>query len=123
MKISFDFDSTLSRKDVQEYCKCLIQDGHDIWITTSRVKEFNGAIHDHTDLILVAQTLDIPENKIHFTNAEFKASYLQLNNFDIHIDDDRFELERIAKTDVLDVDVCKDDWKSVICKHIYYNRN
>jgi restriction endonuclease Mrr len=35
-KISFDFDSTLDREDVQEFAKELVEKGHDVWITTSR---------------------------------------------------------------------------------------
>ena len=36
MKVGFDFDSTLSRKDVQEFAKELVNDGHEVWIVTSR---------------------------------------------------------------------------------------
>lgn len=36
MKISFDFDATLSRQVVQDIAKSLIQKGHDVYITTSR---------------------------------------------------------------------------------------
>ena len=36
MKVSFDFDSTLSRKDVQKFAKELIDKGIDVHIVTSR---------------------------------------------------------------------------------------
>ena len=36
MKISMDFDSTLSRKDVQSFVINLITKGHEVWIVTSR---------------------------------------------------------------------------------------
>ena len=36
MKVSFDFDGTLSRKDVQEYAKSLVNSGLEVWIVTSR---------------------------------------------------------------------------------------
>ena len=33
-KVSFDFDSTLDRKDVQRFAKQLIDDGYEVWIKT-----------------------------------------------------------------------------------------
>ena len=33
--VSFDFDSTLSRKDVQEYAKELLERGIDVWVVTT----------------------------------------------------------------------------------------
>ena len=36
MKVSFDFDGTLSRKDVQNFAKSLVNTGYDVWIVTSR---------------------------------------------------------------------------------------
>ena len=36
MKVSFDFDSTLSRKDVQSFAKELVDRGLEVWIVTSR---------------------------------------------------------------------------------------
>jgi hypothetical protein len=36
MKVSFDFDSTLSRRDVQEFAKQLVISGLEVWIVTSR---------------------------------------------------------------------------------------
>jgi hypothetical protein len=35
-KVSFDFDSTLSRDDVQEFTSELINLGFDVWVVTSR---------------------------------------------------------------------------------------
>lgn len=40
MKISFDFNGTLSRKSVQKYAKQLIDKGIDCIITTFRQKEY-----------------------------------------------------------------------------------
>jgi acid phosphatase class B len=110
MKISFDFDQTLSNKNVQEFCSKLIQKGFDIWIVTSRIKEFNGAMHYHDDLLSVAKNLGIPEEKIHFTNAEYKTHFLHENNFKIHIDDDYHELKKIKDTSVIGIDVTRQSW-------------
>lgn len=35
-KVSFDFDSTLSRKDVQNFAKEIIANGAEVWIVTTR---------------------------------------------------------------------------------------
>ena len=39
MKVSFDFDHTLSRKDVQTFAKELVNEGHEVWIVTSRFSD------------------------------------------------------------------------------------
>ena len=36
-KVSFDYDSTLDRKDVQRFAKKLIDAGYEVWIVTSRL--------------------------------------------------------------------------------------
>lgn len=114
MKISFDFDGTLSQIGVQKFCFDLIQRGYDIWITTSRILYLNGSIPVHDDLMLVANSLGIPEERIHFTNAEFKSEYLENNNFNIHIDDDPFELIKIEKTRVIGIYVMDKQWKEKV---------
>jgi hypothetical protein len=38
-KVSFDFDSTLSRDDVQEFASDLIDLGFDVWVVTSRFND------------------------------------------------------------------------------------
>ena len=114
MKVSFDFDGALSKKNVQEYCSKLIRNGHEVWIVTSRTKEFNGAIHYHDDLMLVAKELGISEDRIHFTNAEDKAPFLFLNKFDIHLDDDLHELIQIFETSVTGMNVRNNLWRTYI---------
>jgi len=41
-KVSFDFDSTLSRKDVQDFAKKLVSEGYEVWIVTSRFDDETG---------------------------------------------------------------------------------
>lgn len=41
--VTFDFDSTLSRQDVQDYATSLIKKGFDVWVLTSRYDE----LHKH----------------------------------------------------------------------------
>lgn len=97
MKVSFDFDSTLSRIDVQEFAKTLIDDGLDVWICTSRLcpeKAPNNEWND--DLFKVANELGIPKSKVIFTNYEDKAEHLT-DDFIWHLDDDWIELNEINR--------------------------
>lgn len=97
MKVSFDFDNTLSRADVQEFAKILIEDGLDVWICTSRLcpeKAPNNEWND--DLFKVANELGIPNSKVIFTNYEDKAKYLT-DDFILHLDDDWNELNEINR--------------------------
>ena len=41
--VTFDFDGTLSRKDVQEYAIELMKKGIDVWVLTTRYDE----LHKH----------------------------------------------------------------------------
>lgn len=100
--VTFDFDGTLSRADVQEYALELISKGVDVWVVTSRYDE----LHKHryqinptnNDLWEVVDRLNIPRWKVRFTCMEFKADYLFHTNAIFHLDDNKdefFEMKRI----------------------------
>lgn len=101
MIVTFDFDSTLSRKDVQEYCKELIDKGIDVWVVTSRYDELHKHKYPHNptndDLYKVTDELGIPRWKIRFTCMRDKAEYLYGTNVLWHLDDDWVELNLINK--------------------------
>lgn len=106
IKLSFDFDNTLSKKHVQDYVKSLINQGFDIWIVTSRYKNCNDylGLHQdtenncHQDLYGIVNTLGIPENRIIFTNMKSKwKTLLKMTNVLFHLDDDWKELNEINK--------------------------
>ena len=73
MKISFDFDGTLSRKSVQKYAKQLIDREFNCIITTYRLKEYTPP-DSNNDLIEVAEKLGISE--IRFTEGKDKSGFL-----------------------------------------------
>ena len=73
MKISFDFDGTLSRKSVQKYAKELIDRGFDCIVTTFRQKEHIPP-DSNDDLFAVAEKLGI--NEVRFTEGKDKSSFL-----------------------------------------------
>jgi hypothetical protein len=95
MKVSFDFDGTLERKDVQEYAKELIDKGFDVYVCTYRTREYNDALYKivdkstpaNYDLFQVTDSLGIPRQNIIFTEMDFKSNFLT-NDFIWHLDDD-----------------------------------
>lgn len=107
-QVSFDFDSTLSRVDVQDYARSLINKGYEVWILTSRFEKCTDYLwykeslgeHCHQDLYTVANELSIPEERIIFTNMADKA-YIILERGDFnpiwHLDDDYIELNQIFR--------------------------
>lgn len=94
IKISFDFDGTLSKGEVQKFCKKLMRKGYEIWITTSRSHRYDDR---DNDLFQVADKLRIQRDRITFTgNYRSKAEWLLSKDFICHIDDDSYELDAIS---------------------------
>jgi hypothetical protein len=136
MKVSFDFDSTLSRKDVQLFAKELVSEGHEVWIVTSR---FSDEAADDKDrkwhwikgqnqrLFGVAEDCGIKVENIHFTNMESKSLFLEGKGFIFHLDDDDIELMDILESNLhienkcFPVNVEHFEWKET-CRNIL-NKN
>lgn len=99
MKLSFDFDDTLSNVNVQRYVDGLIRGGkYEVHIVTSRVADKRAPSSTwNLDLHYVANELGIPKERIHFT--EYKPKYKFFNEleepFIFHLDDDTEEIEGI----------------------------
>jgi hypothetical protein len=105
MKVSFDFDGTLSRKDVQKFASKLVKSGFEVWIVTSRcatesalakgwwwVEKQNQQLYD------VAEECGISRERIQFTEHVDKIEFLEGKNFVFHLDDDMDELIEIKKS-------------------------
>ena len=90
MKISFDFDSTLDRPDMQRLCKMFQKIGAEIFITTSRKSFYQNREIDNKEVFELAEKLNISKKNIKFTEGEDK--FLFVENFDIHFDDDGEEI-------------------------------
>jgi hypothetical protein len=112
-KVSFDFDSTLSRDDVQEFASDLIDLGFDVWVVTSRfndktadeknwwwVKKNNKELYD------ICEKINIPKENIVFTEMVDKIEFLKDKGFLFHLDDDELEIEFIEESG----DSCKGIW-------------
>jgi translation elongation factor EF-1alpha len=129
-KISLDFDYTLSRKDVQEFAKKLVNLDFDVWIVTSRfsneealLRGFYGADKKNKEIYDIAELCGIKKENIVFTNKIDKINYLKDKNFTIHLDDDIDELMAILESG----DLCKPinvnyfDWENA-CMEILENK-
>ena len=116
MKVSFDFDGTLSRPDVQEYAKELIESGIEVIVTTARFDDENAYKYSSNpgdrDLYEVPDELGIKRENIYFTNMEDKIDHLHKDTL-WHLDDDDYELEEIKKSKLITqgVDVNRSDWR------------
>lgn len=112
-KVSFDFDSTLSRYDVQKFTSELINLGFDVWVVTSRFSNEVGKknnwpwiIKNNQELYDVCKDLGIPSENIVFTNMIDKIDFLKDKGFLFHLDDDELELEFIEESK----DLCQGVW-------------
>lgn len=109
MKISFDFDNTLSKLKCQNIAYKLKQAGHEICITTTRQSSSKyGVKFDNSDLFDVAKELDITD--ITFTEAQNKIEFLKNNNVEMHIDDDRFEIDLLKDSGIIGILVNDSFW-------------
>jgi hypothetical protein len=130
MKVSFDFDHTLSRKDVQVFAKQLVDDGHEVWIVTSRFsdeaakeKKWHWIEGQNQKLFDVAEDCGIKKENIQFTCMESKSVFLKDKGFVFHLDDDDIELMDIfeSKDSCRAIHVDHFEWKET-CQNIL-NKN
>lgn len=112
VKVSFDFDETLSRKDVQEYAAELLEQGIEVWVVTTRWDENHKHKYDFNptldDLWEVVDRLGIPRHHVRFTCMEWKHTYLNGTNFIWHLDDNPGEFSA-AKTNGCNVPMIQVD--------------
>ena len=104
--VTFDFDGTLSRSDVQEYFKELIERGIDCWIVTSRYDDLHKHLYPfnptNEDLWRIIDELNFPRHKVVFCNMAEKLNYLTGTNVLWHLDDDYISVKEISDySDVL----------------------
>ena len=122
MKVSFDFDGTLSRKDVQNFAKSLVNSGYDVWIVTSRIatepalkKGWHWIERQNQELYDVAESVGINRENIVFTEFVDKIEFLKDKGFIFHIDDDVDELMAILNS--------KDSCRTVNVDHFEWKEN
>lgn len=123
--VSFDFDGTLSRSDVQEYFKELMSRGVDCWVVTSRYDDLHKHLYPNNptneDLWKVIDELGLPRHKVMFRNMESKCDFLLCTNIVWHLDDDEYTLDDLNNyTKVIGVDVKDNIWKN-LCNNLLEN--
>lgn len=110
MKLSFDFDHTLSQPAVQRFARQLVDEGWELWIVTmrfasqthlARYQQEQGdtgeAWTGNEDLFQVAKALGIPKRRVIFTNWQWKSRFLARQGFILHVDDCKYLLGEIRK--------------------------
>jgi hypothetical protein len=100
-RVSFDFDSTLDMRVVQDYAFELIERGYEIWICTARFDNAEafkrwGNKDWNADLFAVAKSLKIPDERIIFCNMALKSDVIDEDNeFLWHLDDCTVEVNNL----------------------------
>lgn len=89
MKISFDFDNTLTKKHIQAIATGCLLAGYDVWVTTSRRQS------DSREVYEICRNIGIPIKNCQFTHFEDKVKFL--SDFDVHFDDDEYEIDLINR--------------------------
>ena len=95
MRVSFDFDKTLDRKNIQAIATEYINSGSEVWIITRR------GLTEHQEVEAVANQLGIPLDHIIYTSGEWKWRTIQDMCIDLHFDDkviEIFLIEKMTKT-------------------------
>ncbi|WNH10063.1 hypothetical protein [Thalassobellus suaedae] len=91
LRISFDFDSTLSTQPMQELCKKFLLLGAEVYVTTTRQNGVHSnLIFENKDLFEVTDKLGIKRENITFTKYQDKVVFVK--QFDFHFDDDAHEI-------------------------------
>ena len=95
LKISFDFDSTLSETEMQELATKFLKSGAEIFVTTSRTDYQDGLEFSNSDLFEVTDRIGIKRENITFTKYDDKYKFVK--DYDLHFDDDEVEMELINR--------------------------
>ena len=91
MRISYDFDDTLSTSKGQQMALNDIKNGNDVLILTARQES------DNEEVFKVADKLGIAHSKVHFTNGKDKWSFVIRLKIDRHIDNNKEQVDKINK--------------------------
>ena len=104
MKVSFDYDKTISRRDVQDYALYLKSKGIEVSILTSRPEYKIQEVYDLAD--------ELGIENVRYTNYESKSLFL--DGYDLHIDDDDKELKYIEHYSTCEgINVNMSNWREI----------
>jgi hydroxymethylpyrimidine pyrophosphatase-like HAD family hydrolase len=86
VRVSFDYDDTLTEPEILEYAKELIKRGFNVWIVTARPPSAN------KDVYGTAKDLGIRNDHVVFTGLDYKNDFIDEIKPIFHIDDDHIEI-------------------------------
>lgn len=111
-RVSFDFDHTLDKLDVQHLAYNLIQLGIEVWVCTARHSNENKLVDSwgNEDLFLVTDRLGIPRDRIIFCNYEDKRPFIEAERFEWHLDDDFMVINSLRDSFVPGIHVLQKGW-------------
>jgi hypothetical protein len=90
MKVSFDYDGTLTDYDTMNLAKKFVDEGNEVWITTARPESKEGFANWNNGLMFIAKKLGIPPERVVFSEPLEKWEHLR--GFDIHFDNEPMEV-------------------------------
>lgn len=103
LKVSFDYDSCLSKPYVQLLAERHLYFKDDVYIVTSRkskiidIKGRNIGNILNEDIYEIADELGIKKENIYFTESQNKIKKLLELGIQLHYDDDQIEINEILK--------------------------
>jgi len=103
MKISFDFDGCIGDLGaVQDYCRLLLAEGRfEVYIITRRYRAehpMSSALNEAAPVRALAEALGVDQDRVVFTDREYKVDTLNQLGIDVHLDDDVVEGMYIRQT-------------------------
>lgn len=99
MRITIDYDDTLTRPNIQELAKKLVN-RHEVYILTSRwdslYRKADKRLHSNDDIYETAEKVGIKPQNVVFTNQASKLEHIHRGRVGLHIDDNEAELKNIS---------------------------
>lgn len=100
-KVSFDFDDTLDKENVQQIAKRYLTEGKEVYIITRRQENDSKEVYD------IAEKIGIKKDNVYFTNGKMKWETIKRLDIGLHYDNNPDEIRLInentdAKTRIVD---------------------
>lgn len=91
MRVSFDYDETLTTSKGQQMALNEIKKGNEILILTARQER------DSAPVYAMAEKLGIKKSNVHFTNGQDKWKFVLRLHIDKHVDNSQEQIDKINK--------------------------
>lgn len=91
MRVSFDYDETLTTSKGQQMALNEIKKGNEVLILTARQER------DSAPVYAMAEKLGIKKENVHFTNGQDKWKFVLRYNINKHVDNSQEQIDKIKK--------------------------